>query len=152
MSKPIPELTEDDFERFLTKVDKSNDCWLWTAYIDKNGYGTFKLKGVSYRSPRIAYFIANSVDPGKLIVCHTCDNPSCVNPDHLWLGTAVKNAKDCVQKGRRPKREQHGRAKLTEKDVREILASDEVQQILADRFDVCQSVISSIKLGKHWNH
>jgi len=94
-------------DRFWSKVEKTDGCWLWRGAIDGKGYGNFKLgKRVEY-AHRVAYSIANgwtmSWDgySSKTNVCHTCDNPGCVRPDHLFLGTHSDNMRDAEAKGRR---------------------------------------------------
>ncbi len=151
--KVIPELTEKDLARFWKKVDVRgpDDCWEWTAGSTSNGYGSFGMDCLNYYAHRISYAIAND-DPGKLCVCHTCDNRLCVNPNHLWLGTIQADLKDRDEKDRQAKGEQQGLAKLTEKQVKEILESNEPQQVLADRFGVSRENISDIKCGKTWKH
>ena len=88
--------------KFWSYVKKSNDCWIWLAYKDKDGYGTFRVGDKKYRAHRISYFLSRGNVP-HLYVCHSCDNPSCVNPDHLWEGTNSENQLDCSKKGRKPK-------------------------------------------------
>jgi len=149
--KPIPILTTSDLERFWSKVDgrAPDDCWLWLGTV-VNDYGQFRMAdGFGYKSHRISYTLVNG-DPGDLLVCHTCDTPLCINPKHLWLGTIQDNNRDSLNKGRRPKREQHGKAKLTEEDVQSIRDSNKLQRILAARYGVNQSAISKIKCEINW--
>jgi hypothetical protein len=84
-------------ERFWVKVDKRgpDECWQWIGIRNEDGYGRPYL-----RAHRVSWQIANGRDPGSLFVCHSCDNPSCVNPNHLWLGTNTVNLRDMVAKGR----------------------------------------------------
>ena len=86
-------------DRFWSKVDKSGDCWIWTGATNKKGYGQFKIAGKQNASHRVSYILTKG-EIGELFVCHTCDNPSCVNPSHLWLGTCKDNHQDRERKKR----------------------------------------------------
>lgn len=88
-------------ERFWEKVEKTDGCWLWTASLTNKGYGEFRLNEPSpILAHRVAYELAHGPIPPGLFVCHHCDNPPCVRPDHLFLGTQKDNAQDMVRKGR----------------------------------------------------
>lgn len=106
--------TTNDVERFWSKVDKSagdDGCWLWTKRCEKGGYGQFWLSGKTVLAHRTAWLFTNGEIPDGLQVLHNCpdgDNPSCVNPAHLWLGTHRENHDDCTRKGRRPYGERNG--------------------------------------------
>lgn len=106
--------TTNDVERFWSKVDKSagdDGCWLWTKRCAKAGYGQFWLNGKTVLAHRTAWLFTNGEIPNRLQVLHNCpdgDNPSCVNPAHLWLGTHQDNHDDCTRKGRRPYGERNG--------------------------------------------
>ncbi len=148
--KPIPKLTKSDLARFWAKVDKTGVCWEWTGGI-RNGYGRIKINGSMYRVHRISYAPANE-NPGDLCVCHTCDNPKCVNPAHLWLGTDRENIQDRDQKERQARGIIHKFAVLNESQVRDILASSKTHQDLAGKYGVSRANISYIKRGETWKH
>ena len=146
-------------ERFWSKVCVGQpwECWEWTAYKDKDGYGKFKNAGFQWRAHRLAWTFENGIIKGWSCVLHSCDNPACCNPNHLFLGTPADNNSDRAKKGRgRDQRgEKHNMAKLTNIDVKCIrywLKSGYTQQKIADAFGVRNQAISDINLGKTWSH
>ncbi len=156
MNKPIPLLTESDIKRFWSKVDKRgpDDCWEWTAGTTDGIRGRFCIKGVDYVASRVVYYISNGKKPGVKDVCHTCDNPNCVNPKHIWIGTRGDNNRDRESKGRSTPVQGsiNGRAKLTEEDVIAIRQSPKNCTILGIEYGVHLSLISRIRLRKCWKH
>lgn len=139
-------------ERFMNKiiVNEQTGCWEWTGYKLIQGYGHFRLNGKTIKAHRFAYeHFNNTKIPEGLVVCHTCDNPKCVNYKHLWLGTNQDNHIDCALKGR-----QHLQ-KLSKEDVLEIkkrLADGDRQIDIAFDFGVGRTTISQIKTNRSWNH
>lgn len=101
MYRLIPELNDLDVSRFWAKVNRADndDCWLWAGAKISAGYGHMNLRGQDFMASRLAFYIANKIQP-EGYVCHSCDNPPCVNPAHLWLGTPKDNVVDMVAKGR----------------------------------------------------
>ena len=103
---PMPELSPEALKRFFQNfpTGKSEDeCWMWLGtwhYPKGRLEPIFQFKGKKYIASRISYWVHNKQDPGDLLVCHTCDDPVCVNPKHLFLGTHLVNYKDSVSKGR----------------------------------------------------
>lgn len=96
----ISHLTERQWRNFWRRVVKSKRCWVWTGGHNSSGRSLVKLNGVQLLAPRVSYAIHYEVDPGNWDVLHTCDNPSCVSPKHLVLGTPKDNARDMIAKGR----------------------------------------------------
>ena len=139
-------------------------CWLWTGYKRASGHGMM-IRGSrtdgSMRSDgahRIAWEVTHGASPGDMCVCHHCDNPPCVNPEHLFLGSKADNNLDCQNKGRRPvmRGSKNGASKLVESEVLEIRSlyagGGVTQYQLADRFGVSQRLINLIVLRKKWSH
>lgn len=95
--------SEVRFADALTRSKQVGDCWLWDGSVDSDGYGLFSAKANGYRyqrAHRYSYFFHRGVAPIGLLVCHTCDTPRCINPDHLFLGSVADNNADMVRKGR----------------------------------------------------
>lgn len=145
---------------FWANVRVGGECWEWTGRRDPHGYGITRVPWT--RSPQRAHRISAVIyfgwEPDCLLVCHRCDNPSCVNPDHLFLGSAADNALDRASKdrGHRPKGEGNGQSKLTDDLVRQIRQVAETgtvsQSELARRINVHQSLISKVVRGHIWTH
>ncbi len=154
--RPI-KLTEADKIRFWEKIDRRgpDNCWEWQAARHQRGYGLFKLNGLMYRAHRVAFAVTNG--DTNLLVCHTCDNPPCCNPNHLYAGTAYDNHCDCLNRGRDADRrgEKSGNVKLTESDVCEIrrLYTDGwLQCKIAEEYGISRQHVSRICRGKRWKH
>ncbi len=141
-------------ERFEAKFEKSDTgCWNWTAGRSKAGYGQFSIAGRTQSAHRIAYQFYVGEIPEGMLICHFCDNPACVNPSHLFLGTQADNMIDCANKGRRASGEKHWSAKLTGEQVeniRQMRSEGARNDDLARLFGVAQSAISKIAHGRSW--
>jgi len=136
-------------EAFEARIEKTETCWLWKGTKNTYGYGIFLLPGeIPVRAHRYAYELWKERIPQGLVVMHSCDNPLCVNPAHLSVGTRGMNNLDCAQKGRKPHGANHWNTKLTPIQVEQIRASEEPQWRLAKMFGVAQTTISRIKSGK----
>lgn len=140
--------------RFWERVDTTGDCWLWTGACNPQGYGLLRSRTVAFLAHRMSYVLTNGKIPSGLWVLHQCDTPACVNPNHLWLGTDLDNARDKQQKGRgnQPKGEENGRCKLSEAQVLEIVRryENETARSLAEEFGVRIDHIFNIVGGRSW--
>ena len=99
--KGHPMFTDKQVKRFWSKVKKTDACWLWTGTINHK-YGAIRIAYRAWRAHRVAWVIANGNIPKGMNVLHRCDNPPCVNPKHLFLGSQRDNLIDCIRKGRNP--------------------------------------------------
>lgn len=154
-------LTLSQIDLFMSKIDKKETCWIWTGQKDSNGYGRCTVNRIV---ASLAHVVSYVLHKGPIIkgldILHSCDNPSCVNPDHLRMGTHKENMNDRDSRGRSkicPPRKgvQSNFAKLTDNSVIEIRKcfSMGVKQIdLAVRFNVGASCINSIVKNKTWKH
>lgn len=135
--------------RFLAYVDKQKSCWIWTGAINNKGYGKLSFNGnKSAIASRVSYeLFKGPIEDGKFI-CHTCDVPSCVNPDHLWIGSHVENMIDMVQKGR-----QH--CKLYIKDIfhiRKLWNDGWKNREICEKFNITSGTVSNIIARRIWKH
>ena len=152
------ELTDEAIARFHKLTLRTPGCWEWQGTKDKNGYGKMRIGGRrTGRAHRIAWMLEHG-DPGPLLVCHHCDNPGCVRPSHLFIGTALDNNHDRIAKGRPngSPGEANGTSKLTEPQVREMFdlyrSGGWRQKDLAARYGITQTAVQLILAGKNWSH
>ena len=144
-------------KKFMRKIKKvSSGCWEWVGTIDKGprgGYGIFYL-AKAYRAHRFSWMLFKGPIPKNLLVCHTCDNKICVNPNHLFLGTNLENQMDKFKKGRQLVGSKHGRAVLNEKKVLEILKIPKKiwNKTIAPKYGVSVSLITQIRRRVIWKH
>jgi len=143
-------------KRFFEKVDKTGNCWEWTSCKLPDGYGMFWIHGRTLRAHRVSWELHKGTIPNGLMVLHKCDNPSCVNPSHLFLGTQTDNMRDMLKKGRDRyvHGERNGLSKLTKADVVSIVSksTNTTQTQLAEHFGVSQSTISRVLSQQTWKH
>ena len=139
-------------ERFDEKYipEPNSGCWLWTAHCSKLGYA--KLGGKL--GSRVSWALNRGALPEEMDVLHSCDNPYCVNPDHLFLGTHQDNMSDMKKKGRAKTKHgaDHGLAKLTDDHVRAIRSSLERNVWWAKRLGVSETLISLVRRRRIWRH
>lgn len=144
-------------DRLLAKIDKKQDsgCWEWTGSKCRK-YGTIGINGRTVRAHRASYEAFKGQIPHGLNVLHRCDNPPCINPEHLFLGTQLENIADRVAKGRTRSGGQGRRdgtnypTKLTEADAREILSSRESSPTCAAKYGISPKLVRLIRAGKSW--
>lgn len=143
-------------ERFWKHVEKTADCWFWTAFKDSRGYGRINFEQTPILAHRVSWEIHNGPIPDGMSVLHHCDNPSCIRPDHLFLGNASDKMNECSKKGRTTRGERSKSSKLTEALVSEIrtkYASGTISQSkLAKEYGVCQATINEVVRGFLWKH
>lgn len=139
---------------FWAKVEKRGEleCWDWTGSKDRHGYGMFPYKGKMQRASRYALELSGVVIPHGHYACHTCDNPSCVNPSHIYAGTPKDNSADKINRKRQPLGSMCTSAKLTEQQVLSIRSDGRRKEILAMEYGVSPGNIKLILSRKTWRH
>lgn len=131
------------------------DCWLWTGSLNSRGYGRLNDRGRTVLAHRLAYNQAHGVVLQTAeLACHTCDNPRCVRPDHLFVGSHRDNTDDMIAKGRMPSRkgEGNGTHKLTETDVLAIRRDGRSATEIAAEYAVHESTIRHVLVRRNWTH
>ncbi len=151
--------TQDREARFWARVEKTETCWLWRGQIKKGGYGEFSwMHGTPIAAHRAAVLLDRGLTPEALAtethVCHSCDVRACVNPAHLWLGTALDNIRDAWKKGRMTirKGERHHMRKLSNNAVVAIRADGRPNAEIATEHGVSASLIYQVKTRRIWKH
>jgi hypothetical protein len=143
-------------ERFWEKVDKSGDCWEWTAGRIPSGYGSVYYQEQRQPAHRVAWQLVNGPIPPGMFVCHHCDNPPCVRPDHLFLGTPAENSADRNRKGRlNPPRGERSPTRLTTLDVisiRDMRERGASHAQLGRAFGLSPTAIAHICHRRTWRH
>lgn len=145
-------------ERFSEKILIGDDCWEWSAHALGAGYGQINLGAANGMrqalAHRVSYELFRGPIPKGLCVCHHCDNPGCVKPSHLFLGTLSDNTLDAVAKGRMSRGTKNPNVKLSESDVaaiRDRAASGEKQKVTAAHYGVSVPLVQKIKSRRLWS-
>ena len=145
--------------RFFRKVDKTETCWVWTGNTSRNGYGSIQSGGkgsATLSAHRLSYEMHKGQIPNGYVVMHSCDNPSCVNPDHLSVGTFKENTADMIVKGRKrttaPRGADNGKAKLNDSLVRYIRQSERNTASIARELNLSANCIRGVRIGRTWSH
>jgi hypothetical protein len=150
-------------EKFWSRVNKTETCWLWTGRVDVSGYGVFRVYGrgvCSIKAHRYAWELTKGPIPEGLRVLHRCDVRACLNPAHLFIGTDADNMRDKCEKGRQPRGEAQGSARLTAEQVIAIRRDYRIGKpggrsglcLLAKRLGVNVYTIHNVLKGKTWRH
>lgn len=124
----------------MVATEPNTGCWLWTGYVNQDGYGHFNIGGRIEKAHRVAYSDAKGEIPSGYLVLHKCDQPSCVNPDHLRIGTDVENGDDKARRRRVP-------TKLSDSDVLTILSAPGRYRDIAEKFNISAAWVCRIKSG-----
>lgn len=133
--------------------EPNSGCILWVQGVDRHGYGKAWHKGKTWRANRLAYAAHHGMDSVKgTNVLHKCDNPACINPQHLFAGTLSDNVHDAVAKGRNARGENHNMNKLTIEQVLAIRNDQRVLRKIGDDYGVTAQAIWYIKKGRNWRH
>ena len=138
-------MDDSDYERFAAKIDRNANCWLWTAKRTRGGYGQMRVGSRLLYAHRLAYEHWVGPIPNGALICHTCDTPACVNPDHLYVGDYVSNARDMHDRlrarGGRPRQ-------LTAEQVRAIRVDPRSHSEMARIYGVTKGVIAFARQGR----
>jgi hypothetical protein len=133
-------------QRFWAKVIKTDGCWIWKGATEGGGRGQIWVNGRMQKAPRIAYALCRGEVPASAYVCHKCNNPLCVNPDHLYIGDRKSNIRDCININ------EYANQKLTWEYVREIRAKCKRGEYRkwANKYNVSKSLIHLVMANKSW--
>jgi len=136
--------------------EPNSGCVLWTGYCNQDGYGKLRIHKIQRPVHRLAWEVASGPIPAGFCVCHRCDVPSCINLDHLFLGTHADNMADRDRKKRggeaKRRAERNGKAKLTKAKVRTIRADKRVSRLIALEMGLCTETVARVKRRDIWSH
>lgn len=164
-------LSDQTLKRFWSKIDRQGECWFWKKRVNNKGYGVFYInRKWPVTANRVSFLISRGYLPTGLEVCHKCDNPRCVKPDHLFSGTHLENMQDMVQKGRSNLGEKHHTKKHPEwiprgsnrafaklndalvQEIRMLHVEGFTYKEISKKFEVCVMTICNIVRRKLWDH
>ncbi len=152
ISKQGNSYQSSDFDRL---IDQSDGCWIWKGPLREDGYGEFFIAGRRFRAHRYSFERQYGPIPLGLFVCHRCDNPSCVNPDHLFAGTQRENMQDMAAKGRHGgpdlRGEAHPMARITREVAQAIRVDLRPAKDVSAQYGVSKSLVWAIRSGRLWN-
>ena len=134
---------------------EKKECWEWNGYIGDRGYGQMKFKSKTLLAHRVSWAIHFGDIQDDLFVCHTCDNPKCVNPNHLFVGEPADNSADMTTKERQARGQRVGKAKLTDSNVvaiKEAQARGHTDTEIANIFGIARTTVRDIRSGRTWKH
>jgi len=149
---PDPDCSASPGQGFIEKnslPEPNSGCWIWTGVVDSHGYGRACFRGERIMAHRLSWRMINGILPRGVCVCHRCDNPICVNPDHLFIGSHGDNSRDMVRKNRQAFGGKNGNAKLTAADVIAIRSDPRGARKLAKVFGVHRTTIHYVR-RKTW--
>lgn len=152
------QISKEDEKYFYERVEKTDSCWIWKGGISYKGYGIFNrvFNGkIPSKAHRFSYALFKGEIPVGNFVCHTCDNPPCVNPDHLWLGDAKSNCMDSVSKKRWDHKGPGGKPRLNKEkilEIRRLFKEGLSYQCIGNMFDTHPTNVSRIVKRKCWRH
>jgi hypothetical protein len=147
-----PKSPEEQVTRF--EPDPNSGCWLWLGATNPSGYGHFTSRGTLRLAHRAAFEVHIGPIPSGVCVCHRCDTRACINPDHLFLGSAADNSHDALKKGRLKTHRgvEHPRAALTDDDVRQIRLDSRTLTEIGNDYGVHHTTVMRVKTRKRWAH
>jgi hypothetical protein len=146
-----PQYIEQLRGRFWGKVDRTGDCWEWQAAVNSQGYGCISIMSKSQLAHRVSHELNIGPIPAGMLICHKCDNPLCVRPDHFFLGNTSANIQDAIQKGRH--KPTKGYTKLTAALVatmRQDYQSGMKTSALAEKYQVSGATVRNTVHGRQW--
>lgn len=145
---------EDMKQKLFSKIKQVNDCWEWQGSLHRQGYGNFPYKNSGQLAHRVSWILFNGEIPSGMNICHKCDNPPCVNPDHLFVGSYQDNINDMFRKGRKNHQgENHPKVKLSSSqvlEIRELLNKKITQEEICKKYGITNGHVGSIKHKRTW--